>query len=71
VTHDPPTLNSRTVFTLKPPCLTALHDCRRVAAMTVCRARTASRFTIAQLKEDSFLTPVIPIFPAPIEKFLS
>jgi hypothetical protein len=46
VMHGPPTLNSRTVFTLYPP---GPDDCRHRPAMTFRRARSASRFTVAQL----------------------
>jgi hypothetical protein len=44
-----PTLNSRTVFTLYPPCRAGPDDCRPVPAMIFRRARSASRFTVAQL----------------------
>jgi hypothetical protein len=47
--HGRPTLNSRTVFTLYPPCRAGPDDCRPVPAMTFRRARSASRFTVAQL----------------------
>jgi hypothetical protein len=39
----------KTVFTLQPLACAGLGDCRPVPAMTVCRARSDSRFTVAQL----------------------
>jgi hypothetical protein len=45
--HGRPTLDSRTVFTLSPLCRAGPDDCR--PAMIFRRARSASRFTVAQL----------------------